>query len=204
MRRIVLRRSLLGLFVGAAFAVASCGYPDPYAGNTPIADESPAASASPSTSPGADDFNVCNTLSLVTYPDGLKVGDLKVGTGAAAKSGENAEMQYTGWLTNGQQFDSSRTAGRTAFTFQIGQQQVIGGWDEGVPGMKVGGKRCLRIPPALAYGAQGQTNTTTGATIIPPNATLLFAIELVSLTPGPSPSPTPSASPSPSPSPSPT
>lgn len=191
------------LFVGA-FA-AACGYPDPYAANNPpVANESPAATAAPSASPGADDFNTCNTVSALTYPDGLKVGDLKVGTGDAVKTGENADVQYTGWLqSNGSAFDSSRNPGRTAFTFQVGAGQVIAGWDEGVLGMKIGGKRCLIIPAPLAYGSQGQTDQTTGAVTIPPNATLVFAIELVSLAPGPSPTPPPpSASPSPSPSPS--
>jgi len=135
----------------------------------------------------------------VTYPDGLKVADLKVGTGEVAQRGQNAEVQYTGWLTDGKSFDSSRQPSRSPFTFQIGQGQVIPGWDEGVPGMKVSGKRCLTIPSALGYGAQGQTDQQTGQTIIPPNATLVFEIELVSVAPGPSPSPSPSASPSPSP-----
>ena len=189
-----MRRTLLAAIALTAFAAAACGYADPYAGSGPVANESPAPAAGPSASPGADDFNVCNSLSTVTYPDGLKVGDLKVGTGDAAKSGENAEVQYTGWLTNGQSFDSSRKPGRSSFTFQLGQQQVIGGWDEGLLGMKIGGKRCLKIPPALGYGAQGQTDQTTGATIIPPNATLIFEIELLSLAPGPSPSPSPSPS----------
>ncbi|HKC20280.1 MAG TPA: FKBP-type peptidyl-prolyl cis-trans isomerase [Candidatus Dormibacteraeota bacterium] len=196
---------LLLAAVFAALLTAACGYPDPYAtSNAPVADESPPASAAPSVSPGADDFNTCNTLSATTYPDGLKVGDLKAGTGDAAKSGENAEVQYTGWLqSNGTSFDSSRQPGRTSFTFQIGQSQVIAGWDEGLLGMKVGGKRCLRIPSDLAYGAQGSTNQQTGAVVIPPNAPLVFEIELISLAPGPSPSPTPSASASPSPSASP-
>ena len=183
----------------ALLAVGACGYPDPYAGGAPVANESPAASSTPSASPGADDFNTCNTISAVTYPDGLKVGDVKVGAGDVAKTGENAEVQYTGWLqSNGSMFDSSRQPGRTTFTFQIGASQVIAGWEEGSLGMKVGGKRCLRIPAPLAYGTQGQTNPQTGAVTIPPNATLVFEIELISLAPGPSPSPTPSASPSPS------
>jgi FKBP-type peptidyl-prolyl cis-trans isomerase len=189
-----------------ALLASACGYPDPYtAGNAPIANESPVPSASANVSPGADDFNTCNKITAVTYPDGLKVGDLKVGTGDAAKSGENADVQYTGWLqSSGSMFDSSRNPGRTVFTFQIGQAQVIPGWDEGTLGMKVGGKRCLIIPSALGYGAQGQTDPQTGAVIIPPNATLVFEIELVSVAPGPSPTPpTPSPSPSPSPSASP-
>jgi FKBP-type peptidyl-prolyl cis-trans isomerase len=122
--------------------------------------------------------------------------DLKAGTGDAAVKGMNAEVQYTGWLTDGTSFDSSRNPGRTTFTFQIGQSQVIAGWDEGVPGMKVGGKRKLIIPAALAYGASGQTDPNTGAAIIPPNAMLVFDIELISLKPGPSPTPSPSPSPS--------
>jgi hypothetical protein len=84
------RRIVLGFVTCAAFAVAACGYSDPYAGSAPIADESPGPSASPSVSPGADDFGTCNSLSTTTYPDGLKVGDLKVGTGATATTGENA------------------------------------------------------------------------------------------------------------------
>ncbi|HKW59734.1 MAG TPA: FKBP-type peptidyl-prolyl cis-trans isomerase [Candidatus Dormibacteraeota bacterium] len=198
-----MRRTLLGVFALAAFATAACGYPDPYAGNPPVANESPNPSASPSVSPGADDCNAGAGLPVVTYPDGLKIVDLKVGTGVAAKSGDNAEVQYTGWLqSNCRQFDSSRSQGRTSFTFQLGQSQVIGGWDEGLLGMKVGGKRKLIIPSDLAYGPHGQTDQTTGATIIPPNATLLFEVELVSAKPGPSPTPPPSPSPSPKASPS--
>jgi peptidylprolyl isomerase len=194
-------RTLFAVFALAAFASAACGYPDPYATNPPVANESPNPSASPSISPGADDCNAGNGLPAVTYPDGLKIVDLKVGTGAAAKAGENAEVQYTGWLTNCHQFDSSRSQGRTSFTFQLGQQQVISGWDEGLLGMKIGGKRKLIIPPDLGYGPQGQTDQTTGATVIPGNATLIFEIELLGLQPGPSPSPSPPAqSPSPSPS----
>ena len=198
-----MRRWFLALAALAALGATACGYADPYAGTGPLADESPGAAASPSGSPGADDFNAGTGLPVVTYPDGLKVIDLQVGTGDIAKTGENATVQYTGWLTSAKVFDSSRQPGRSPFTFQLGVGQVIPGWDEGVPGMKVGGKRKLIIPSALAYGTQGQTDQTTGATIIPPNATLVFEIELVSLAPGPSPSPTPPASPSPSPSTSP-
>jgi FKBP-type peptidyl-prolyl cis-trans isomerase FkpA len=186
------RRPLLAFFALSAFAAAACGYPDPYAGSPPVANESPGPTTSPSVAPGADDFNVCRSQSGITYPDGLKVADLKVGTAAAAQTGEKATVQYTGWLTSGTSFDSSRRPGRDPFPFEIGKAQVIAGWDEGVPGMKIGGKRCLTIPSALGYGAQGQTDQNTGATIIPPNATLIFEIELVSLAPGSSPSPSPS------------
>jgi FKBP-type peptidyl-prolyl cis-trans isomerase len=165
-----------------------------------VANESPVPAGTPAVSPGADDCNAGSAIAWVTYPDGLQLKELTVGTGDTAKAGENATVQYTGWLTSCTSFDSSRKPGRTPFTFQIGALQVIPGWDEGVPGMKIGGKRVLRIPAALAYGANGQTDQTTGATIIPPNATLIFDIELISLAPGPSPSPSPLPSPSPSPS----
>ena len=184
-----------------ALGAAACGYSDPYATSGPVANESPGPSTAPSPSPGADDFNAgggvasCSRSAAppcITYPDGLRVVDLTTGTGDVATKGEMAEVQYTGWLTNGRSFDSSRRPGRTSFTFQIGGGQVIPGWDEGVPGTKVGGKRKLIIPPALGYGASGQTDPNTGATIIPGNATLVFDIELISLKPGPSPSPSPS------------
>ena len=165
----------------------------------------PASPGQVSPSPGADDFNAGAGLPVVTYPDGLQIIDLKVGTGATAKTGEKATMQYTGWfISGGKPFDTSRQAGRTAFTFQIGAGAVIAGWDEGIPGMQVGGKRKLIIPGGLAYGPNGQTNPSTGAVIIPPNATLIFVVELVSVAPGPSPSPSPKASPTHSPTPTPT
>jgi hypothetical protein len=197
------RKALLAVLTLAAFGAVACGYADPYAGNPAVANESPGPSASPSVAPGADDFNAgggvdsCSGTAqppCITYPDGLRVVDLKAGTGDVAKAGQNAEVQYTGWLTNGHPFDSSRQPGRSSFTFQLGKSQVISGWDEGVAGMKVGGKRKLIIPGALAYGAQGQTDQQTGQTIIPPNATLVFDVELISLKPGPSPSPSPSPS----------
>jgi len=198
------RRTLLGVLALTAFAAAACGYSDPYASSGPIANESPAPTAAPSSSasPGADDCHAGAGLPVVTYPDGLQIVDLKVGAGAVAKTGMNLTVQYTGWLSScGTPFDTSRQAGPTAFTVQIGAGQVIPGWDEGIPGMKVGGKRKLTIPPALGYGSQGQTDPNTGAVIIPGNATFIFDIELISVAPGPSPSPSPSPSASPSPSP---
>ncbi len=198
-----MRRSFLAAITFAALAAAACGYSDPYASTGAQANESPAAAATPSVSPGADDFNAGAGLPVVTYPDGLKVIDLKIGTGAVAGPDDKVTVQYTGWLTDGKMFDTSRQPGRSAFTVQLGQGQVIPGWDEGIPGMKVGGKRKLIIPAALAYGTQGQTDPNTGAVIIPPNATLVFEVELVSATVVP-PSPTPKTSPSPAASPSPT
>lgn len=102
---------------------------------------------------------------------GLEYWDLKVGTGAEAHSGQKVHVHYTGWLTSGKKFDSS--VGGRPFEFKIDAGQVIKGWDEGVTGMKVGGKRQLRIPPDLAYGSRG----FPGA--IPPNATLIFDVQLV-------------------------
>jgi FKBP-type peptidyl-prolyl cis-trans isomerase len=107
-------------------------------------------------------------------PDGLEYWDIKVGTGPVAAAGHTVKVHYTGWLTNGKKFDSSVDRGEP-FTFNLGGGQVIKGWDEGVAGMKVGGKRQLRIPPALAYGDRG----AGGA--VPPNATLIFDVDLLSV-----------------------
>ena len=180
-----------GLVAGVLLAATACGYSDPYAGNQPIANESP-TKATPS--PGTDDFHAGDGLTPTIFPDGLKEIDLKIGTGAVAHTGDSATVQYTGWLADGTIFDSSRTRNQP-FKFIIGQGQVIPGWDEGVPGMAAGGQRKLIIPAALAYGTQGQTDPNTGAVIIPPDATLVFEVELVSVAPGPSPSPTPKSSP---------
>jgi FKBP-type peptidyl-prolyl cis-trans isomerase len=106
----------------------------------------------------------------------LGIEDLVVGQGDAASSGQRVTVHYTGWLDNngnkGAQFDSSRERNEP-FAFSLGRGQVIKGWDQGVAGMKVGGKRKLTIPPDLGYGARG----AGGA--IPPNATLLFEVELL-------------------------
>jgi len=104
--------------------------------------------------------------------DGLQYWDIKVGTGPVAAAGQTVKVHYTGWLTNGKKFDSSVDRGEP-FTFNLGGGQVIKGWDEGVAGMKVGGKRQLRIPPQLGYGDRGAGG------VIPPNATLIFDVELL-------------------------
>jgi FKBP-type peptidyl-prolyl cis-trans isomerase len=108
-------------------------------------------------------------------PTKLETEDTKVGTGREAKTGDTVHVQYTGTLMNGTKFDSSYDHGGDPFKFTIGQSQVIKGWDQGVPGMKVGGKRRLKIPSDLGYGANGSPPN------IPPNAGLLFDIELVSI-----------------------
>jgi FKBP-type peptidyl-prolyl cis-trans isomerase FkpA len=108
----------------------------------------------------------------ITMADGLQYTDDQVGTGAEAQAGKTVSVHYTGWLTDGTKFDSSKDRGQP-FSFPLGAGRVIKGWDEGVAGMKVGGKRTLVIPPDLGYGARG----APGA--IPPNATLKFEVELL-------------------------
>jgi peptidylprolyl isomerase len=118
------------------------------------------------------------TGKTMTTQTGLQITDIKVGTGAAPKPGQICVMHYTGWLyqdgAKGKKFDSSVDRGEP-FEFPIGKQRVIAGWDEGVASMKVGGKRTLIIPPALGYGARGAGG------VIPPNATLIFDVELLDL-----------------------
>jgi FKBP-type peptidyl-prolyl cis-trans isomerase len=103
---------------------------------------------------------------------GLKITDYKIGTGPEAMVGRKVSVHYTGWLENGTKFDSSVDRGQP-FEFGLGQGSVIKGWDEGVQGMKVGGKRQLVIPSALGYGPNGAGG------VIPPNATLVFDVELL-------------------------
>ena len=114
--------------------------------------------------------------STITTPTGLKYEDQVVGTGAEAKAGQTVDVHYTGWLDQngqpGKKFDSSRDRGEP-LSFGLGSRQVIAGWDQGVAGMKVGGKRRLIIPPELGYGARGAGG------VIPPNATLIFDVELM-------------------------
>jgi FKBP-type peptidyl-prolyl cis-trans isomerase len=108
----------------------------------------------------------------VTTSSGLKYVDQVVGTGEAAAAGQNVSVHYTGWLENGKKFDSSVDRGQP-FSFPLGAGRVIKGWDEGVQGMKVGGKRKLTIPSDLGYGSRGAGG------VIPPNATLIFDVELL-------------------------
>ncbi len=105
----------------------------------------------------------------------LKAEDLVVGTGAQAQAGNTLHVHYTGWLEDGTKFDSSRDGGGEPIEFELGKGQVIAGWEQGLVGMRVGGKRKLTIPPALGYGNKGAFQ------IVPPNAALIFEIELVSM-----------------------
>ena len=147
---------LLGIVLGAAVVaalVAACAQ-----------SQAPSGGGGSSASGGQD----------VTIASGLKFTDTKVGTGAEAKAGQTAVVHYTGYLTNGTKFDSSKDRGQP-FSFPLGGGRVIKGWDEGVQGMKVGGTRTLLIPPQLGYGARGAGG------VIPPNATLVFEVELLDL-----------------------
>jgi FKBP-type peptidyl-prolyl cis-trans isomerase FkpA len=153
-----------------AASLAGCGAKaDQPSSSTTSTDQSTTQQPAEQTTP--TETQTATTTADVTE---LKIEDLVVGTGPAAKVGDTVTVNYTGWLTDGTQFDSS--VGRQPFSFTIGQNRVIQGWEQGVPGMKVGGKRKLTIPPDLGYGAQG-----AGGGLIPPNATLVFEVELLKI-----------------------
>ena len=151
-----------GLMALALLTLAGC------ASNPPANPPAPAGTPPPASAPTTPEAH-----DVVTTPSGLKYEDLVVGNGALAENGMVAVVNYTGWLTDGTKFDSSYDRGQT-FAFRIGAGQVIAGWDQGIPGMRVGGKRRLTIPPSLAYG-----NRAVGS--IPANSTLVFEVELVSI-----------------------
>ena len=135
-----------------------------------------AAALTGSVAVGTSTSSMAQAAKTMTTASGLQIADGKVGTGATPKPGQTCVMHYTGWLyengAKGKKFDSSVDRGEP-FEFPIGQKRVIAGWDEGVASMKVGGKRTLIIPPALGYGARGAGG------VIPPNATLIFEVELL-------------------------
>jgi FKBP-type peptidyl-prolyl cis-trans isomerase len=113
-------------------------------------------------------------MPAIKTPSGLTIEDLVVGAGDSVAAGQRVSVHYTGWTTDGKKFDSSKDRGQP-FMFSLGEGEVIRGWDEGVAGMKVGGKRKLTIPPELGYGSRG------AGKVIPPNATLLFEVELLAV-----------------------
>ncbi len=135
-----------------------------------------ATAASPTAASAAATSRGGNPVEFKTLPSGLQIADIEVGTGEQASAGQQVSVHYTGWLYKdgkaGTKFDSSKDRGQP-FSFGLGAGQVIRGWDEGVAGMKVGGKRHLIIPPDMGYGARGAGG------VIPPNATLLFEVELL-------------------------
>lgn len=164
----------------AALALAGCQEAGTGGGSATPASKAAAGGATPAASSSATVGSATSGASgsaEKTLPDGLKITDLKVGDGAIAEGGMVATLHYTGWLTDGTRFDSSLDSGRP-YSFTIGEQprHIIEGWDEGVRGMRVGGKRKLVSPPALGYGAAG----TRGGPI-PPNATLVFEVELLNV-----------------------
>ncbi len=148
----------------ALLALTSCATTRPPAPATPAPAAKPAPAPQTSTPAAPQE---------VTTASGLKIQDLVVGNGPMAEDGMKVTVNYTGWLTDGTKFDSSHDPGRQPLQFVIGAGQAIRGWDEGVKGMRVGGRRKLTIPPDLAYGERG----FPGA--IPPNATLVFEVEFL-------------------------
>lgn len=157
-------RGALWLSAAALVALAGC---HPKVASAPA----DVTAATPTPAPAAPAKPAPPTKE-VTLASGLKYEDMVVGTGDLAESGKSVSVHYTGWLTDGTKFDSSVDRGQP-FTFRLGAGQVIRGWDEGVAGMKVGGRRVLVIPPQLGYGARGAGG------VIPPNATLMFDVELL-------------------------
>lgn len=131
--------------------------------------------AADAAAPAAGGPQQVDPSKIVTTASGLQYADLVVGTGAEATVGKQVQVHYTGWLQNGTQFDSSRDRNEP-LPLTLGEGRVIPGWEEGLTGMKVGGQRQLIIPPNLAYGEQGAGNG-----LIPPNSTLIFDVELVSV-----------------------
>jgi FKBP-type peptidyl-prolyl cis-trans isomerase len=139
---------------------------------TSLSDKVPPPAVEQKDDKKAEDNIVKKEGNVVTTKSGLKYEEVKEGSGPAAKTGDMVYVDYTGRLKDGTQFDSS--VGKKPYGFQLGAHHVIAGWDEGIAGMKVGGKRKLIIPPNLAYGPEGQPG-------IPPNAELTFDVELMKI-----------------------
>lgn len=162
--------------LAGALLVQSAGCSDSTSSTSVVNTTAPAANLATGAAKVPDTTVIDGkTVNLNTTADGLKYYDIKVGTGKNPKIGDTVSVQYTGTLLDGTKFDSSYDHGGQPVDFPIGVGQVIKGWDEGVPPMKVGGKRRLVIPAALAYG------DTPPTPVIPPGATLVFDIELVAV-----------------------
>ena len=163
------RLAAAAIVVAFAVSVTGCGP----AVDSPQATAPSGASASQGSQPGsANGATATAPGSNAQEATVLEIVDEVVGTGAEAKKGDSVTVDYTGWLTDGTKFDSSKDRNQP-FAFNLGAGQVIAGWDQGVAGMKVGGKRKLTIPSELGYGARGAGG------VIPPNATLVFEVELL-------------------------
>ncbi len=154
------RRHVPGTLLVAALSLALA----------PLAADGPARTAQTS----GQDSGTLRTAKEVVTKSGLRYADLAVGSGEEARPGRIVDVDYTGWLQDGTRFDSSKDRNKP-LTFRIGIDEVIQGWHEGIAGMKEGGKRRLVIPPDLGYGKQGAGG------VIPPNATLVFEVELVAV-----------------------
>jgi FKBP-type peptidyl-prolyl cis-trans isomerase FkpA len=166
---------LASLTLGAALLVASCGE-KPKSDTPPPTADNPATAAvapqDPATATYAASLNI-DLAHMSHTPNGLYYTDLKLGKGARADSGKMVSVHYTGYFTDGREFETSTTS--SPFAFTLGREEVIQGWDEGLPGMRVGGKRQLVIPSSLAYGDQGNPPT------IPGGAILVFTVELMAV-----------------------
>ncbi|MBY0371527.1 FKBP-type peptidyl-prolyl cis-trans isomerase, partial [bacterium] len=168
-----MKNTLLALTTLLAFGLTHCSSaPEQKAEEPAKTAEPPAKTATPpaeKTKTTAPKAAAAKGKKKTVVP-GLEIEELVVGTGTEATSGKNVKVHYTGWLTNGTKFDSSVDRG-TPFEFPLGAGRVIQGWDKGVAGMKIGGKRKLTIAPELGYGPRGAGG------VIPPNATLVFEVE---------------------------
>jgi hypothetical protein len=171
LRRRLTRAAVCAAAGGSVVAIAGCG--SLVAISSAIPTPAQLACTNPGPALQSESFSIAQPLS--TTPDGLRYADISVGCGAQAEAGSVVTVQYTGWLESGQQFDTSRKAGRNPLTYQLGARRIIPGLELGVVGMKVGGKRRLAIPSALAFGPTGRPP------LVPPNATLIMNIELVAL-----------------------
>jgi len=174
-----MNQTTTGIVVALAVAVVAVFFIFPSLSpfNTPPATSQTTASATSTSTTNQDQIASSTPTVMPTNPTQLEITDETIGSGATAQSGDSVTVNYVGSLTDGTVFDASADHGSTGFTFTLGAGEVIPGWDQGIVGMKVGGKRELIIPPSLAYGNQAVGN------IIPANSTLVFQVELLSVTP---------------------